>query len=266
MSLAQPRRSLACIAGMAVLLGAACTSPIKTAHDSDPEADFSRYKSYAWIKDGPLIGPSVGEVRSSYISPIDDQRIRTGVEGELAAKGYSEAASREQADLIVSYSIGTQEKTRVRQDPGRSSVYYPGYGYGGWYGGSTVSVQQYTEGTLARLDGERPAVHRGHARDRVLGSSQQAGGLGGLGVEAPVEVRRLERDDPSGRNHDARAVPAARSLSSPDPSRPRFPSRTLPQRASDGQPPAASSALRRPGGCRRSPATGTGSRAPAWDR
>ncbi len=149
MSLAQSRRSLVCIAGMAVLLGTACVSPIKTAYDSDPEADFSRYQSYAWIKDEPLIGPSVGEGRSIYISPIDDQRIRAGVEGELAAKGYSKAASREQADLIVSYAISTQEKTRVRQDPGRSSVYYPGYGYGGWYGGSTVSVQQYTEGTLA---------------------------------------------------------------------------------------------------------------------
>ena len=115
MSLAQPRRSLACIAGMAVLLGAACASPIKTAYDSDPEADFTSYKSYAWIKDGPLIGPSVGEASpSSYISPIDDQRIRAGVESELAAKGYSKAASLEQADLVVSYAIGTEEKTRVR--------------------------------------------------------------------------------------------------------------------------------------------------------
>jgi len=150
MSPVQPRRVVACLAGMALLLGAACASPIKTAHDSDPEADFSRYKSYAWIKDGPLIGPSVGAASpSSYVSPIDDQRIRAGVEGELAAKGYSKAASREAADLVVSYAIGTEEKTRVRQNPGRSSVYYPGYGYGGWYGGSTVSVQQYTEGTLA---------------------------------------------------------------------------------------------------------------------
>jgi hypothetical protein len=150
MSPAQPRRVVACIAGVVLLLGTACTSPIKTAHDADPEADFSRYQSYAWIKDGPLIEPSTGVASPGrYISPIDDQRIRAGVERELAAKGYSKAASIEAADLIVSYSIGAEEKTRVRQDPGRSSVYYPGYGYGGWYGGSTVSVQQYTEGTLA---------------------------------------------------------------------------------------------------------------------
>ena len=149
MRAAQPGPLVACIAGVALFLGAACTTPIKTAHDSDPEADFSRYQSYAWIKDGPLIGPSAGESRSGYISPIDDQRIRAVVGSELAAKGYSEAASLEEADLAVSYAISAQEKTRIRQEPGRSSVYYPGYGYGDWYWGSRVSVQQYTEGTLA---------------------------------------------------------------------------------------------------------------------
>jgi len=134
---------------MVLILGAACASPIKTAHDFDPDANFSRYKTYAWIQEGPLIGPSAGKVTPGYISPIDDQRIRAAVGSELAAKGYGKAASLEGADFIVSYSIGTEEKTRVRENPGRSSVYYPGYGYGGWYGGSTVSVQQYTEGTLA---------------------------------------------------------------------------------------------------------------------
>ena len=148
MSLVQPRVTLACIAGMAVILAAACASPIKTAHDADPSADFTRYKSYAWIKEGPLIGPRTGEEKPSYISPIDDQRIRARVEQELAARGYHKAASLEQADLVVSYAIGTEEKVRIREDPGRSHVYYPGYGYGGWYGVSTVSVQQYTEGTL----------------------------------------------------------------------------------------------------------------------
>jgi hypothetical protein len=134
---------------MSLLLAAACASPIKVEHDSDPAADFTRYRSYAWIQAGPLIAPRTGQEKPSYISPIDDQRIRATVESELAAKGYSKAASLEQADLVVSYGIGTEEKVRVRQDPGRSHVYYPGYGYGGWYGGSTVSVQQYTEGTLA---------------------------------------------------------------------------------------------------------------------
>jgi hypothetical protein len=135
---------------MILIFGVACTSPIKTVHDSDPEADFSRYKSYAWIKDGPLIGPTTGQASpSSYVSPIDDQRLRAAIDGELAAKGYSKAASIEEADLVVSYAGGKEEKTRIREQPGRSSVYYPGYGYGGWYGGSAVSVQQYTEGSLA---------------------------------------------------------------------------------------------------------------------
>lgn len=145
--LARPRRGIAWIAGTALLLGAACASPIKTAHDSDPEADFSRYESYAWIQDGPLIGPGTGRGGLAYISPIDDQRIRAAVEGELAARGYSKVASLEQADLGVSYAVGTEEKTSIREQPG-SRVYYGGYGYGGWYWGSEVRVQQYTEGTL----------------------------------------------------------------------------------------------------------------------
>lgn len=147
MRIEQQRRGLGCIAGMAVYLVVACASPIETAHDLDPEADFTGYASYAWIKDGPLIGPSTGAGGPAYISPIDDQRIRAAVEAELAAKGYRNVASLEQADLVVSYAIGKEQKTQIREDPG-SRVYYPGYGYGDWYRGSTVSVHQYTEGTL----------------------------------------------------------------------------------------------------------------------
>jgi hypothetical protein len=148
MRLAEPRRILAFLVGMAAVFAAACASPIETAHDSDPGTDFARYQSYAWIQEGPLIGPQAGAGTSPYISPIDDQRIRGWVEGQLDAKGYRQAASLEQADLVVSYAIGAEEKTRIREDPGRSTVYYGGYGRGTWYMGSTVSVQQYTEGTL----------------------------------------------------------------------------------------------------------------------
>jgi hypothetical protein len=148
MNPAQPRPCLACSAGLAVLFAVACASPIKTQHDSDPAADLSRFGSYAWIQEGPLIGPSSGAAGSSYISPIDDQRIRAAVGDQLAAKGYARAASIEQADLVVSYAIGTEEKVRVTPTAGRSSVYYPGYGYGGWYGGAAADVRQYTEGTL----------------------------------------------------------------------------------------------------------------------
>jgi hypothetical protein len=138
-------RSLTVLASFAAL--AACSTPIKTAHDSDPEADFSRYHSWAWISEESLIGARPGQIQATYVSPIDERRIRSAVERELAAKGYRKVAPAE-ADLIVSFSIGTQEKTKIYSTPNAGAGYY-GYGYGGWYGGSTVRSYQYTEGTLA---------------------------------------------------------------------------------------------------------------------
>jgi hypothetical protein len=135
------------VAGL--VLAIACATPIKTAHDSDPDVDVSSYQSYAWISDDPLIPPQVGNAAPNYISPIDDGRIRGAVERELGTRGYIKTDSREQADLVVSYAVAAQQKLRVRDTPGRSSVYYGGYGHGPWYGGSQVSVQQYTEGTLS---------------------------------------------------------------------------------------------------------------------
>jgi hypothetical protein len=131
----------------AACLALACASPIKTAFDADPGVDMTRYTTYAWISTSSLIAPTEGVMRGDYISPIDDQRIRREVDGQLQARGYR-PADRADADLIVTYGVGSKDQVRVTDTPGRSSYYYGGYGYGPWYQGSTVNVQQYTEGTL----------------------------------------------------------------------------------------------------------------------
>ena len=131
-------------ASMAMLLPA-CTN-IRVVHDSDPEADFAGYRTWAWITEEPLIGPKAGEVPVSYVSPLDEKRIRRAVETTLSAKGYLKENA-EESDLIVSFTIGTQEKTKVYSTP--SAGYYDDYGYGGWYGGSDVRIRRYTEGTLS---------------------------------------------------------------------------------------------------------------------
>lgn len=131
------------------LLALACASPIKTAFDVDPKADLAAYKSYAWISEDSLIEPQHGVESGPYISPLDDTRIRREVDGQLQAKGYVRAKIAS-ADLIVTYGVRSQEKVRVTETAGRGTTYYGGggYRYGGWYGGSSVNVQQYTEGTL----------------------------------------------------------------------------------------------------------------------
>jgi hypothetical protein len=139
-------RRLRVVAG-AACLALACASPIKTAFDTDPGVDMARYTTYAWISTTSLIAPTEGVIQGDYISPIDDQRIRREVDGQLQTKGYR-PTDRADAELIVTYGVGSKDKVRVTDTPGRSSYYYGGYGYGSWYQGSTVNVQQYTEGTL----------------------------------------------------------------------------------------------------------------------
>lgn len=137
----------------------ACASPIRTEHDSDPQANFAKYRSFAWISEDPVMGPSPGVTRGEYISPIDEQRIRSAVDANLLAKGYRRAESVSTANLVVSFKIGSQQKVRTESTPGRSSTYYSGYGGGAWYGGSSVRTYTYTEGTLALEFYDRETRH-----------------------------------------------------------------------------------------------------------
>lgn len=133
-----------------LLAAAGCESPIRVTTDRDPAADFSEYHTFAWISDEPLISQSAGVAKGPPISPIDDQRIREAVNAELRSRGWKEADSRDDADLIVSYAIGTEEHTEVYETPGTGGYYYGwGYRYGGWYTGSAVRTRQVTEGTLS---------------------------------------------------------------------------------------------------------------------
>ena len=132
----------------------ACETPINVAIDVDPDAHLDAFKSYAWISPDPLIPQVQGVTTRPPISPIDDKRIRSVVDTQLAAKGWKETTDLEQADLVVSYGIGAESKTEVYETPDASIGYgrvwgHPyGYGYGSWYAGSTVRTKQYTEGTL----------------------------------------------------------------------------------------------------------------------
>ncbi len=137
----------------------ACASPIRTQHDSDPEADFAKYRSFTWISEDPVMGPRPGVAGGEYISPIDEQRIRSAVDATLLAKGYRRAESVNTADLVVSFTIGSQQKVRTASTPGRSSTYYSTYGGGAWYGGSAVRTYTYTEGTLALEFYDRDTRH-----------------------------------------------------------------------------------------------------------
>jgi len=157
-------------ASACLLVVTACASSIRTENDFDPGADFAKYRSFAWISEEPLIGPRPGVAGGEYISPIDEQRIRSAVDADLLAKGYRREESPSNADLVVSFTIGTQQKVKTDSTSGRSTTYRSSYGGGSWYGGSSVRTYTYTEGTLALefYDREtRQAVWVGWASKRL---------------------------------------------------------------------------------------------------
>lgn len=119
---------------------AACAAPPPRVHvDSDPTADFGRYRTFGWAS--PL-----GTDRNGYAT-LTTERFKAAVMREMTARGYVLAP---EPDLLVNFSGRLEERTRVERVP--TPMPYYGYRfYGAWpaYGfGTQTFVDQYVEGTL----------------------------------------------------------------------------------------------------------------------
>ncbi len=130
---------------------AGCASTFESSYDSDPNQDFSGYKTWGWISENPMIVGNSDRVPNPLLQP----KIMRAIENGLAAKGYTRIDDPEAADFAVSFTVGSREEIRVDSYPSA----YAGYGYGGYprwggayygYGMSTnTQVRQTTKGMLA---------------------------------------------------------------------------------------------------------------------
>jgi hypothetical protein len=117
-----------------VLVGA-CTT-LTTGSDYDRAADFSAYRSYAWLP----------RAHAHVQNPLNVRRVEEAIQAELEAKGLKLEPDRAHADLTVDFTLGSRERIDVTSYP----VEYRGpWGWGMPYFGSEVDVHQYREGTLA---------------------------------------------------------------------------------------------------------------------
>ena len=144
-----------------VLSISACATPLKSSVDVADHAEFGGLKTYAWITDQPLLTSNVAS--PDVVNPLNEQRIRTAVEGQLENKGYQKV-SIDQADFVVAFTLGARDRVRVTQYYNDFGYNYYGYHHGfsrfgrfsrfnrfghGFNGfGPSVSVQTFTEGTL----------------------------------------------------------------------------------------------------------------------
>jgi len=115
---------------------ASCSS-VKVAYDFDKQADFTKYKTYAFTED----------VAKLSIDELNRDRIISAVETELTAKGFTKS---DNPDVLIDIFITAKKRTEAvanTSGPGYGG-YYGRYGYGGGFSTTTVSYNDYIDGTL----------------------------------------------------------------------------------------------------------------------
>jgi Domain of unknown function (DUF4136) len=136
---------LALIAG---LMGCA-TAQVNT--DWDANAQFTNYHTYAWM-DTP-------HMQAMQQATLFDRRLRGTVEEQLTAKGLRKANANGEADLLLLYHTGVQDKIDVLQSG---------------YFGRHLDVREYQQGTLVLdlVDAKsKSLVWRGTATGEVSGGA-----------------------------------------------------------------------------------------------
>jgi hypothetical protein len=126
--------------------------------DYDKATDFSRYKTFAWIKEPQATNPLI------------NQRIVEDVNAALTSKGLTLVT--DGADLAIAAHAATQNRRTL-------DTFYNGFGggwrWGGGFGSSTTQVNTFAVGTLVVdiFDGQtKNAVWRGTST-KTLSSNPQ---------------------------------------------------------------------------------------------
>ena len=132
----------------ACLLLAGCAPTVKVRSDADPTVDFSQYSNYDFFSQLGIEGDGY--------SNLIGQHFREAISQQMAARNFQKSGT---PQLQVNVTISTDEKVRVNtyQDPYLYGGYYGrGYGggwgspmyYGGYGGGTTTTVSQYTQANV----------------------------------------------------------------------------------------------------------------------
>ncbi len=156
------------------LLGSCAGSGITAYHDYNPALDFSKYRSFAFMSANPMIIASA----TSPANPLLEPRIMQAIRADLTGKGLREVPEPEQADVVISFTVGSREQIRVDQYPASYRTGYSRYYGRGFYGagyGTETRVRQYTQGQLAvdifDVRSKSPAFH-GTASKRITSSDR----------------------------------------------------------------------------------------------
>ena len=151
-------RTAVCTLLFLLALAPAFAQQVKT--DFDHQANFSHYKTYSWQEIQPA-------------NSLWDARIKSAVDAQLAAKGWTQVASGGDVALVAIKTTQTQRSLQT---------FYDGFG-GGWrwrgFGGmgeATTTETDYKEGTLVvdMYDAKtKQLIWRGSAEDTLSSNAEK---------------------------------------------------------------------------------------------
>lgn len=128
--------------GCAFALLAACATGPRISTDSDPRADFSAYRSFAFYS--PL-----AIEREGYASLVSG-RMKAAARAQMESRGYR--YSETDPDLWLNINAYMQQRTDVSTVPDVDYAYYYSYRARGYvampYWHDRTTVRRYTEGTM----------------------------------------------------------------------------------------------------------------------
>ncbi len=161
-----PVRSLCAFLLFGLLL--ACSNAPIVRSDYDPRADFSAYRSFAFME--PL-----GTDRAGYTTLLTE-RLKRAVALQMESRGY--IYQEKNPDVWINFQSQVQSKTEYVPPP--PMMWGVGYGFG-FYGGWPSyafgpDVIQYNEGTLKvdLIDARRKQMVWEGIGTTLLGNAQQA--------------------------------------------------------------------------------------------
>lgn len=121
-----------------------CASAPTARVDFDAAHDFSAYQSFSWHSKNPMrVGKTTSQPRSS-LQPS----IMAAIQSNLESSGYRYVADASAADFVISFVVGSREKTTPGTYPSTSCG---SGGVGGWataYCGG-LDGSSYSQGVLA---------------------------------------------------------------------------------------------------------------------
>ena len=119
---------------VAVLL-TACTTTPQVASDYDKSTQFSNFHSFTLI---------MRPHPSMHSSPLVEQRTYDAIEQELTRKGFTYVPDPGQADFVVDFSIGTEDRLNGKSYPANPTG---PWGASAWR--NELEIRWYQQGTLA---------------------------------------------------------------------------------------------------------------------